>query len=93
MQRITPQGDKDRHARQTDRLMLVGCDDKATDKGTPTPEQSKKTSYRLGRAGAKQTREAVREEAKSRKHVTQTPTLRAHKHRVDRGRKKNTKNV
>ena len=49
----------------------------------PTFKQSQKTPYRLGSAGAKQTREAVWEKAKSRKHITQTPTL--HKKQMSYG--------
>lgn len=39
-----------------------------------------KSTYRLCRAVAKQTREAIREEAKNREDITQTPALSKHKH-------------
>lgn len=39
-----------------------------------------KSTYRLCRAVAKQTREAVREEAKNREDITHTPALCTHKH-------------
>lgn len=46
-----------------------------------TPEREwRKTSYRLCGAVAKQTGEAVGEEAEGREDVTQTPTLSANRH-------------
>lgn len=48
-----------------------------------TFKQSKRPSYRWRGAVAKQAWEAVREEAESRKDITQTPTLGEHKCKED----------